>query len=186
MHKFFQIKMLKQNSQKGVTLFIAVVVTSVLLFVSFAVANIVLKATIFATSGRDSQYAYYAAEAGMECAFYWDSKVDAFATSTLGKAGDVFTLTCAGSGDMNSDQPIAGTSTLSLIGGSETNTTSIFGFVMNQVGQGSNPVSACAVVTVSKYYDGAPLVLKTHIKSRGYNTCDSSPKRVERGIETTY
>ena len=70
---------------------------------------------------------------------------------------------------------------------------SVFGFVMNQVGQGANPVPHCAIVTVKKSYedinpvDGYKERLMTYIKSRGYNTCDTSnPRRVERGIGVTY
>ncbi|MFA6270592.1 MAG: pilus assembly PilX N-terminal domain-containing protein [Candidatus Paceibacterota bacterium] len=164
----------------GMTLFIAIMIMSVLLFISFAVINIGLKATTFATSGRDSQYAFYAADSGTECAVYWDSKPatgSAFATST---SGDSLNFTCAGSADMNTGQAIVGTSTLSRIGGGgSANPTSIFGFVMNQ---GSDPVNYCAIVTVTKNLNGT-----TYIKSRGYNTCDTSnTKRVERGVEVTY
>jgi Tfp pilus assembly protein PilX len=166
---------------RGITLFIAVVVMGILLFISFAVVNIAVKSSLFSSSGRDSQYAFYAADAGAECAFYWDSKFDAFATSTSGGAGDALTFTCAGSPDINSGQAIAGTSTISLIGGTVANPTSTFGFVMNQ---GSNPVNSCAVVTVRKYYSGSNLM--TRVESRGYNTCNSSLRRLERGIEVTY
>jgi hypothetical protein len=61
---------------RGMTLFIAIVIMSVLLFISFAVVNITIKGTLFASSGRDSQYAFYAADSGIECALYWDSKFD--------------------------------------------------------------------------------------------------------------
>lgn len=175
---------------KGMTLFIAVTVMGILLFISFAVTNIVLKGTIFASSGRDSQFAFYAADAGIECAEYWDSKylippttyISAFATSSEGIPR---TITCGGL-SISTGLPITGTTTNSFIGDrGDTNPTSIFGFVMNQAGQGNNPVLHCAVVTVTKYYVGSRLW--TYIYSRGYNTCDtSSPRRVERGIEVTY
>lgn len=171
---------MKKN--KGMTLFIAVTIMGILLFISFAVMNIVLKGTLFASSGRDSQFAFYAADAGLECASYWDSQSNTFATST---SGDGLDFKCAGSSDINSNQTISGTSTLSRIGGGgNANPTSIFGFVMNQAGQGDNPVSHCAIVTVTKYYAGSRLM--TYINSRGYNTCDASSRRIERGIEITY
>lgn len=168
------------DNRAGMTLFMTLMITSILLFISFAVINIGLKATSFATSGRDSQYAFYAADSGVECAMYWDSKPatgSAFATST---SGDSLNFTCAGSSDINTGQAVAGTSTLSRIGGGgDANPTSVFGFVMNQ---GTNPVNYCAIVTVTKNTNGT-----TYIKSRGYNTCDTSnPKRVERGVEVTY
>jgi hypothetical protein len=167
------------KKQRGMTIFIAVVIMSLLLFISFAMVNITLKGTLFASSGRDSQYAFYAADAGMECAVYWDSMFEPskFATSTSGSS-----ITCA-LNTITTGGTMYGTTTAALIGGGgNANATSTFSFVMNQ---GADPVNYCAVVTVSKYYVGS--VLKTYIKSRGYNTCDtSSLRRVERGVEVTY
>ena len=59
----FQFSIFNSGKQAGMTLFIAVTVMGILLFISFAVTNIVLKGTIFASSGRDSQFAFYAADA---------------------------------------------------------------------------------------------------------------------------
>jgi len=176
---------------RGMTLFIAVVIMGILLFISFAVVNITIKGTLFASSGRDSQYAFYAANAGLECTLYWDSKYitdydadmnpiygSAFATSTAS------TITCA-TQTISTDSQTVPTNPpqFSLIGGGgDAKQTSIFYFDMNQ---GSNPVLYCAIVTVKKYYTGPDLI--TYIKSRGYNTCDTSnSRRVERGIEVTY
>ncbi len=166
------------NYSKGMTLFIAVTVMSILLIISYAVINIAIKGSQFATSGRDSQFAFYGAEAGLECAIYWDSESNSFSTSTPGSP-----ISCGGS-SLATDVAITGTTTLTRIGGGgDANQTSTFGFVMNV--SGSNPVDHCAVVTVRKYYSGPDLI--TYIKSRGYNTCDvSNPRRVERGIEVTY
>ena len=166
---------------KGMTLFIAVSIMGVLLFISFAVVNVAIKGSLFATSGRDSQFAFYAADSGLECALYWDSKYDAFSTSShpLLIADTIY---CAESGIAGTGQSLYGTTTLSRIGlGGDSNQTSIFSFLMDQ----SVVSSPCAVVTVRKYYSGTNLM--TYIKSRGYNTCDTShPRRVERGIEVTY
>ena len=169
------LKIKKLKNEDGITLFIAIVIMGILLFISFAVLNITLKANLFATSGRDSQYAFYAADAGLECAIYWDSRSDPseFDISTAG------TITCAGQTiTTNSQNPIPGTTTPSLIGGGgAANRTSKFGLRFNLVG--SNPVNSCVIVTVTKKVDGT-----TDIESRGYNTCDTNnPRRIERGIE---
>jgi hypothetical protein len=188
-----QITNQKSQIDRGMTLFIAIVIMGVLLFISFAVVNITLKATLFASSGRDSQYAFYAADAGLECALYWDSRypipmtsptqyTSAFATSTT-LPPTPRTINCAGL-SLKTGDPVPGdTSDSTLIGGGDSNPTSIFGFVMSQ---GSNSVPHCAIVTVKKYYD-VDSRLWTYVKSRGYNTCDTTnPRRVERGIEVTY
>lgn len=166
----------RMKSEKGITLFIAVVIMSILLFISFAVVNIIIKGTLFASSGRDSQYAFYAADAGIECAEYWDSRPN---TSKFDISVSGSPISCGGS-SMSTGQAIPGIGTVTLIGGGgASNRTSIFGFTLNQ---GSNPVSSCAVVSVTKNADGT-----TYIESRGYNTCDTtSPRRVERGIDVTY
>jgi hypothetical protein len=173
---------------RGMTLFIAVTIMGILLFVSFAVVNITIKSTLFASSGRDSQYAFYAADAGLECALYWDSKYDAFSTSSHPLLLDN-TVYCAESGVMGTGQALYGTTTLGRIGlGGDTNPTSVFSFLMDQ----PNVASPCSVVTVYKYYidsnsDGRLDRLMTYIKSRGYNTCDmGNPRRLERGVEVTY
>lgn len=67
--------MKKRN--KGFTLLIAVVTTSLLLLVSFVVADIALKQIILSSSNQDSQYAFYSADSGAECAVYWDAQTAA-------------------------------------------------------------------------------------------------------------
>jgi Tfp pilus assembly protein PilX len=173
--------MMKKN-EKGITLFIAVVIMAILLFISFAVLNISLKANLFASSGRDSQYAFYAADAGLECALYWDSKHptygSAFATTTDGSP-----INCGGTlstpNSISTGNTISGTTTTTHIGNMGWGVASVFGFVLNK---GVNQASSCAIVTVIKNTDDT-----TSIQSRGYNTCDTTnPRRVERGIYVTY
>ncbi len=165
----------KKDRQSGVTIFIAVVIMGILLFISFTVSNITAKGSMFASSGRDSQFAFYAADAGIECAIYWDTKFDPskFDPSLSGSP-----ITCGGS-TISSGQAIPGQSTTTLIGGGGSNPISTFHFVLNQ---GSNSVPHCVIVAVTKRPDGT-----THVKSKGYNTCDvNNLRRVERGVEVTY
>jgi len=166
-----------KKSEKGMTLFISIAIMSILLLISFAVVNITIKSTLFATSGRDSQFAFYAADAGIECAIYHDSKFEPskFATSTAGS------ITCATQTVTTGSQtvPVNPTQSSRVGGGGAGNPTSIFYFNLNQ---GTNPTPACAIVSVTKNVNGT-----TFIRSRGYNTCDTTnPRRVERGIEVTY
>ena len=64
----------KTKPKKGFTLLIAIVVTSMLLIVSFVVANVSLKQLVLSYAGVESQYAFYAADSGVECATFWDLK----------------------------------------------------------------------------------------------------------------
>lgn len=143
-------------------MFIAVVIMGILLFISFAVVNITIKSTLFASSGRDSQYAFYAADAGVECAIYWDSMVEPSKFDISAGGGSI---SCAGN-TISIGRPIPG------------GPTSTFSFIMNQ---GLNPVPHCAVVEVGKH--GSLTIIESH----GYNTCDTAnPRRVERGLEVRY
>lgn len=183
-------KLCKAERSGGMSLFVAIVIMGILLFISFAAVNIAVRSTISASLGRESQYAFYAADAGLECAIYWDSvpiSGSYFATTSEGVPR---TINCA-KFVMTDGNPISGTSTaVTMIGGGgDANQTSVFGFDFSQV-EGSKPY--CAIVTVTKTYkdkfpiDGYKETLETYIKSRGYNTCSSNARRVERGIEVTY
>jgi hypothetical protein len=171
-----------KSGERGFSLFIAMIVSAVLLIIAVAVTDMATKETIFSSFGRESQYAIFAADAGIECALYWDSKFNSFATSTPGAPINCNGVTMSTGGSIPSGQAQA-TSTLTRIGGGgNSNPTSAFGFSLNS---GTNLTNACAIVTVNKYYDGPDLI--THIFSRGYNTCDASnPRRVERGIEVKF
>ena len=167
------------SAKWGMTLFIAIAVMGILLLITFAIVNITMKATLFASSGRDSQFAFFAADAGMECALYWDSRVDPSKFDPTTPGGSIICAndTMSGTGGVGSDT-ILGTTTVTKIGGGSLST---FGFVMNQSSVVENRVNHCAIVTVTK--SGG----STTIKSRGYNTCDiNNTRRVERGIEVTY
>ncbi len=150
---------MKKNLQtkKGFTLLIAVVVTAMLLIISFVVANIAYKQLILANSNQESQYAFYNADSGIECAVYWDFKsgVSAFATSTTA------TINCNGQ------------SIPSMGGGGYINATSTFQL---------NFAKGCVVVQVGKHQNNLTIV-----DSRGYNTCSvGSVRKLERAEKLTY
>ena len=174
------------KKDKGFTLLIAIITTSMLLIVSFVVVNIALKQIILANASRDSQFAFYAADAGTECAIYWDlkdSSLSTFATTTAGS------ITCSGRTITTNSQTGATDYTTgagsvptipaqnSLIGGGGSGSpTSIFWL---------NFTKGCAIVRVTKAYVSGTLV--TTVDSRGYNTCNtSSLKRYERGVTLAY
>ena len=149
------------EKEKGVALYIAVVITGVLLLVSYAIINTAIKQLGISNSTRDSQAAFYAADSGIECALFWDLKGgliyngSAFSTSTT--------------------RNISCNNTNISVGGVATST-----FDLDFL-----PEPYCATVVVGKSYNGN--VLTTHIESRGYNSCDSTDlRRVERAIEVNY
>lgn len=149
------------NQKRGFTLLMAVLVASVMLALGYALYNIAVKEVLLSSSGRESQFAFYAADTGVECALYYDSKFDAFSTSSA-----LTEISCG-----------VATSTLTRTN-NVTNYVTTFTFA-----QRSTTPSPCMSVIVTR--DASPK--KTTIESSGYNTCDTeNPFRIERAIRVTY
>jgi Tfp pilus assembly protein PilX len=157
---------MKKN--KGFTLLISIITTSMLLIISFVVVNIALKQLVLASAGKESQYAFYAADGGVECATYWDlkdSNLSQFASGTPG------TINCNGQtiGVGNPQTVNTIPTQAAVIGGAATSTFEL------------DFTKGCAIVRVGKY----PTV--TVVDSRGYNTCvTGASRRFERGVLLTY
>jgi Tfp pilus assembly protein PilX len=162
--------MKKHNKQSGFTLFIALVIAGTLLLVSTGIANLAVKSSLISSTSKESQYAFYAADSGIECALYWDVKNPGQDDSAFAPGGNKQSVTCDTGNTLVSQTTSGG------------NTISTFNHAFNQ----PYPEMYCAVVTVTKFPTGS-----TTIESKGYNTggttCTSSdPRRVERAVRVTY
>lgn len=209
MKKLYAHKENKNSAQKtnsGFTLFIALIVSSLLLAIGFSLSTIILKQLVFANSGKESQLAFYAADSGAECALYWDRKnIDgltdfngafSIASSTF---DDIF---CGTGGPTNTTAQVGSFQRFPDIPNQQATTTFYVDY------SDSDPLNpnhqACAKVTVFKWIDttsGIP-VEKTQIESRGYNVplnngtvgptgnaiCDytASNRVVERAVRLDY
>ena len=171
-------------TNRGFTLFIAVIVSSLFLAIGFSLASLSVKQQIISSIGKESQFAFYAADTGIECALYWDFKLggenNAFATSTDSTDPNPplpTDLPC-------NNQNIAATWSIEHLTDRAT-TTFAFNFLDPDPTK-SNPY--CAVVKVGK--NG----LVTTIESRGYNNASvsgssclsSNPRTVERAVRVSY
>lgn len=150
------------NNEKGFTLFVAILITGTLLLISMAIISLSVKEAFLSSSARESQYAFYAADTGTECALYWDvsspNGYSAFGTSTNS------IIYCLGSYPSITRSAIV-----------NNNGTSTFRITFP-----SEPY--CADVSVAKTSNGG-----TKIESFGYNTCvESNPRRVQRAVRVTY
>src|SRR3989344_3339343 len=67
--------------ESGYALMLSIVVSSIVLSIGLSLFNIVQKELILSATGRDSQFAFYSADGGVECAMYWDIKKLAFPES---------------------------------------------------------------------------------------------------------
>lgn len=70
------------ENKKGFALLYAIVMVSVISTIAFGLANISYKQKILSSLASDSQVAFYAADAGMECALF-NSGLDPLATTGI-------------------------------------------------------------------------------------------------------
>ena len=152
----------KNNYSKGVALLFAIVVSMILFTILAGVLNIALKETIFSTSIKSSNDAFYIADSAVECALLNDKS-----DSTVFVENGDNTISC-----FNRIYPVVVNST-------------IFSFVVSGLDKDS-----CANVSVEKIHDGSEF--HTSIISKGYNKGGSSDcvqtglQSVERVLEVTY
>lgn len=166
-----------KGSKAGFALLVAVLISSVVLAVGLSMLNITLKQYIFSGIGRESEIAFYAADAGMECALYWDAS------------------TAGGTFDMNAPA----TTNFSCMGQSKTapsGGSSGDGKEFDYEWQTSGQI-VCTKIIVTKYLgpDAAAGqtcdtgAVCTEVESRGYNRpCGqlNSTRVVERALRANY
>lgn len=153
------------KTERGFTLLLSVLISSVLLALGYEMYNLAFKEVALSSAGRESQFAFYAADSGIECSLYGDSKLDIFATTSVATeimCGTVSSpLTRFPLGYVSLGTPYITTFSFSL--GPELN-------------------AQCATIRVTR--DDPK---RTTIESFGYNTCVlTNPLRLERAIRVTY
>src|SRR3989344_8655730 len=91
------VRLLQWKERCGFTVLYAVLVSSLLLAIGASIYNISLKDIILTGSAGDSQRAIYAADAAVECAFYWDFfEVNGVQASAFLPPPTTTDITCAG------------------------------------------------------------------------------------------
>jgi len=175
---------MSKKTQKGFTLFIAVVVSSLLLLVVLSISNLAFKETILSSAGKESSLAFYASDSGIECALFWDLRDPAGQSAFISPEK---TIECG----------------VELVAGEVGfNQSSYPGFNVSDPATYDNkpdcdddPVEStfvvsfenktCSEVTVRKCFEET--TLKTTIESKGRSTCDvSNQRRFERAIRVIY
>lgn len=146
--------------QRGFTLLIALVLTSVVLAVGVALLDIAYKQILLASSARQSQYAFYNADSALECTLYYDQKISAFYYNE----SQNIPLICDGRAVTNYAE-------------SQTSSVRTTVFSLTCPGGGIS-----ANVTVLKEPSGS-----TNIYANGFSSCDATNNaRVERGVKVRY
>ncbi len=180
------------KNQQGFTIFFAMLVGGLALAVGFAIYDLAVREVELSAAATQSQFAIYAADAGVECALYWDNKYgptnagSAFGTSTEAVWATAANcngqnIVAAGTPPNPVEAPPTGWSTwdnTSQVTASEATTTFTLSFL--QTGQ-----PYCAVVSVGK--STVLGVLYTNVVSKGYNNCGASgTARLERALRVSY
>ena len=75
---------------RGFTILLAALVSAIVLAIGSSIFAIAQKQIILSSIGRDSQFAFYAADTAAECALYWDIRWQAFEQSL----GDIGGISC--------------------------------------------------------------------------------------------
>ncbi len=136
--------------------------------------NISIKQTLLSYTARESHFAFYAADSGMECAEYWEYEgiSNKFATTFVPTLpGNTDTIQCNGG-----NVTVTYTSNEGGLPLASPNFVRRFTLQL-----GPTIDSPCAEVVIIKTDTPA-----TVLESRGYNTCDTNnPKRTERAIRIT-
>lgn len=61
------------KQEKGFVLAFSLLISSIVLALAFGIFNILLKQIVLTSTAANSQVSFYAADAGAECALYWDT-----------------------------------------------------------------------------------------------------------------
>lgn len=67
-----------RTEEKGFTILLAALIASLVLALGISIFTIAQKQLILSSIGRNSQYAFYAADTAAECALFWDARHVAF------------------------------------------------------------------------------------------------------------
>jgi hypothetical protein len=148
------------RSSSGFAMLFTVLIVSIILAIGISISNIAYKQTVLSSLAKDSQVAFYEADAGTECGLYYDLTV-----KLLPKGSTI----AAAPGSI-----LCGGKTLVL----DASVSYTDYFVYNEVpAQGTN---ACTTILFDKR--GVSSV----IRARGFNICTDAPRQVERALEVSY
>lgn len=165
MRNFFDIPRGSRSGQAGFTLLLSALIASIVLALGASIFRLAQKELILSSVGRDSQFAFYAADTGAECALFWDIRYRYFATSTPSGV-----------------EPACDGEALQATGRSASYPqTMIFRF---------EPNGYCVDVSVEKTVDADTGALRSVIRADGFSTAcagiSTSPRVLQRSVELRY
>src|SRR3989344_4057545 len=169
----------KLKTNPGFTLLLAALVGSIVLALGSAVFGIALKQVTLSSIGRNSQFAFYAADTAAECALFWDFRID------IPSHKDIFATSSdsATPGSVTCDGKTADLDYLSEPGTTNPDVDAATTTFMYDI-TASGGKKYCAIVSVAKFSNN------TVIRSNGYsNACADiydAPDTLERAVQLSY
>src|SRR3989339_1147967 len=95
------MKKYKLKLKTGFTILLSVLVVSIVLSAGLGIFGVMTRELKLSGIGRESQLAFYAADAGIECFFYWEIKHPGLADSAFEPATGVTNrISCAGNNNI--------------------------------------------------------------------------------------
>jgi Tfp pilus assembly protein PilX len=168
---------LEAGKKRGFALLVAVIFMSVMLSFGLALGSLGYKQQVLASSATESQYAFYAADAALECALYADQRQNLFDYSSHDAARRPNSIVCDGAPATELSYSYSAGVRLVVSERLSLDSTT------------SRP--RCADVTIYKPAPGSGL--NTYIFSQGYdvscatmNNLPSNARFVSRGIQAHY
>lgn len=198
------------SRSKGFTLLFAVLVAVVVLSVSISMISVSIKQNRLSAIGKESLYAFYAANTALECAMYWDYHEPAGNTGLFVFPNQVESLEQQYIQNNIESVKCAGTSIITKDGapdiefldedwwveaGNNPNNNTTFKIAIypdddDAVALGVNDEARilCAEVSVRKEEpNNVDFRYLTRIEAQGYSSCDTTnPRTVQRGLVIEY
>ncbi len=176
-------RMSLKKKKSGFAMLFAVLVSSVLVAIGISMFSISLKELMVATSARDSEIAYYAADSAKECAKYWDIKerpfppIDIYGTVHTDSSQSI-DIICNGNA---THVPLLCSNNSGII----TCSGSLNLFFNFSSTTPKDPTLPSADISIAKVFDQVSLIGTTTLNVYGHNT-GIPGRRVERGISFSY
>lgn len=158
MNTLFSVQKYTRVRSRGFAMLFTVLIVTLILSIAISISTLTLRQTILSSLAKDSQVAFFAADAAVECGLYYDVTVDAFADPDNPPAA----IDC-------------GYKTLVL------DPTSARDYLMYAE---SNPLLSTSCFSIR--IDKVTIPGTNIVQGRGYNICGTNPRQVERTLETQY
>ncbi len=137
-----------------------VLIISIILSIALGIADLTYKQTILSNLANDSQAAFYQADSGVECGMYYDLHLGELPRgTTINQAPNQF---------------ICGANTMTIVSAQSYTDH----FVYQEDISTSQPC-------FSVIFDKTDAV-KNSVSARGFSTCLTTPRQVERGLNVQY